>query len=184
MYQAVSLKTETETYRRRMVPADIETGEGMTMGALYWQLNDIWQGASWSSLEYGGQWKLSHYFAENFFRSTIISTVIDGDNVQIWLVCDRVDTRPMSMDWKIFNYTSFDPISVTFDDIMCQKTGSFLLFNWTLEEILSTGNCKIGSYDDYRLEYCLQQFDLHYQDDDQDILHRNYIMSPPKVNSR
>ena len=43
MYQAVSLKTETETYRRRMVEADPNTGEGMTMGALYWQLNDIWQ---------------------------------------------------------------------------------------------------------------------------------------------
>ena len=37
MYQAVSLKVETETYRRQQ-PADPDTGEGLTMGALYWQV--------------------------------------------------------------------------------------------------------------------------------------------------
>ena len=38
VYQAVSLKVETETYRRQQQPADPDTGEGLTMGALYWQV--------------------------------------------------------------------------------------------------------------------------------------------------
>ncbi len=37
------------------------------MGTLYWQLNDVWPCASWSSLEYGGRWKLLHYEARRFF---------------------------------------------------------------------------------------------------------------------
>ena len=37
------------------------------MGALYWQLNDNWPVASWSSIEYGGKWKPLHHMARRFF---------------------------------------------------------------------------------------------------------------------
>lgn len=47
--QAVSVKIETEAYRQ--AKSEINSiGEGMTMGALYWQLNDVWQAPSWSSI--------------------------------------------------------------------------------------------------------------------------------------
>lgn len=46
--QAQCIKTETEFYR--FSQSEIIKGEGHTMGALYWQLNDIWQAPSWASL--------------------------------------------------------------------------------------------------------------------------------------
>lgn len=64
--QAIAIKTETEFYRRNRF-IDPGTKLGKTMGALYWQLNDVWQAPTWSSIEYGGKWKMLHYFARRFF---------------------------------------------------------------------------------------------------------------------
>lgn len=47
--QAVSVRIETEGYRQARSEMN-SAGEGMTMGALYWQLNDVWQAPSWSSI--------------------------------------------------------------------------------------------------------------------------------------
>jgi beta-mannosidase len=36
-------------------------------GTIYWQLNDVWPDASWSSIEYSGKWKLLHYAVKDVF---------------------------------------------------------------------------------------------------------------------
>lgn len=36
-------------------------------GILVWQLNDIWPGPSWSTLEYDGSWKPAHYHLKRIF---------------------------------------------------------------------------------------------------------------------
>jgi beta-mannosidase len=38
------------------------------MGTLIWQLNDTWPVCSWSSLDYGGGWKLLHHMAKEFYE--------------------------------------------------------------------------------------------------------------------
>ncbi len=48
------------------------------MGALYWQLNDCWPVASWSSVDYQGRLKALHYFAKRFFAPVMISCEEEG----------------------------------------------------------------------------------------------------------
>jgi beta-mannosidase len=42
-------------------------------GTLYWQLNDCWPVASWSSLDYFGRWKALHYAARRFYAPVMLS---------------------------------------------------------------------------------------------------------------
>ena len=49
------------------------------MGALYWQLNDIWPGASWSSIDSKGRYKALQYFAKRFFSPILISCKETGE---------------------------------------------------------------------------------------------------------
>ncbi len=51
-----------------------------TMGTLYWQINDCWPVASWSSVDYYRRWKALHYFARRTFEPLLLTAkVIDGD---------------------------------------------------------------------------------------------------------
>ncbi len=40
-------------------------------GTLYWQLNDCWPVASWSSIDYYGNWKALHYRAQALFANDV-----------------------------------------------------------------------------------------------------------------
>lgn len=58
------------------------------MGILYWQLNDIWQGPSWSSLEYGGRWKPLQYVIRRIFASVVLSVSDGVDGVDVYVTND------------------------------------------------------------------------------------------------
>lgn len=60
------------------------------MGALYWQLNDTYPVASWSSIEYGGRWKLLHSMARHFFAPINVVAIPsdDGSNIGLFAVND------------------------------------------------------------------------------------------------
>ncbi|OAA59140.1 glycoside hydrolase family 2 protein [Niveomyces insectorum RCEF 264] len=47
------------------------------LGALYWQLNDVWQAPTWATVEYSGRWKVGHYATRDAFQPVVAATVPD-----------------------------------------------------------------------------------------------------------
>ena len=69
LLQAEAIKYGVEHWRRN---------RGRCMGAVYWQLNDCWPVASWSSIDYYGRWKALHYYAKRFFSPVAVSCCEEG----------------------------------------------------------------------------------------------------------
>ena len=106
--QAYCMKVGIEHFRRSMP---------RTMGALYWQINDCWPVFSWSSIEFGGDWKALHYEAKRFFAPALISAHIPGDeragkgnyltstihDVNIYTVYDAPQAARGEMKWALYH---------------------------------------------------------------------------------
>ena len=80
--QAMAIKTAVE-YWRSLRPR--------CMGALYWQLGDVWPVSSWSSLDYDGGWKLLHYEARRFFEPLHLALIRLGAEIQAVVVNDTAE---------------------------------------------------------------------------------------------
>jgi beta-mannosidase len=70
--QVHCIQTGVSHYRRHMPRC---------MGSLYWQLNDCWPVASWSSIEFTGRWRALHYAARRFYAPALVSAHVPGDEV-------------------------------------------------------------------------------------------------------
>jgi beta-mannosidase len=99
--QSYALKTAIETHRSSMPKC---------MGTLYWQLNDCWPGISWSTLDYYGNWKASHYEVKRSFEPLILTAIEQNDEIVFYAINDNdiihsliLIIKTFSFEGKIFN---------------------------------------------------------------------------------
>ncbi|WP_426453173.1 beta-mannosidase [Paenibacillus sp. S-38] len=79
---------------------------GICMGSLYWQLNDCWPAASWSSIDYYGRWKALHYAAKRFYSPVCVSASERDLKVELHITNDtRVPVEGM-LEWQLRDHRS------------------------------------------------------------------------------
>jgi len=138
--QGLAIKTAIEYWR---------STKPRCMGTLFWQINDCWPVASWSSLDYGGQWKLMHYMARRFFLPINVVAIPDSATGEVVLraVNDSGEPAEIALDLLAVGASGsrslgssrarLDPTRAV--DAMRLPAGSladdeFLFFSWTGED--------------------------------------------------
>lgn len=74
------------------------------MGSIIWQLNDIWPGPSWSTLEYNGKWKLLHYESSRFFAPVYSPAFIKDDKLQVNICNDTASSIEMKVTVQFIKF--------------------------------------------------------------------------------
>ena len=93
--QAEGIKVGAEHLRRN---------RPRTMGSIYWQLNDCWPVASWSSLDYYGRWKALHYYARRFYAPVLISPRLEEGNLAVYIVSDKTSPTVATLRVRLMSF--------------------------------------------------------------------------------
>jgi len=127
LLQAEGMRTGIEAHRRN---------KPYCMGTLYWQLNDVWPVASWSSIDYLGRWKALHYYVREAFSPLAALPIVEKDSLLIYGVNDFAasDTvilkiRALTFDGKVLSETSIP-------DLVIRPDSSILLWKNELKNVI------------------------------------------------
>lgn len=77
--QSEGIKIAIESHRR---------AKPFCMGSLFWQIDDCWPVASWSSMDYYGRWKAQQYMARKAFQPFLVSPFRENDSIKVYAVSD------------------------------------------------------------------------------------------------
>ena len=93
--QAEGIKIGAEHFRR---------SRPETMGSIFWQLNDCWPVASWSSIDYFGRWKALQYYARRFYAPILVSPHVESGAVKVYIVSDKTSPQPAMLRVRLMDF--------------------------------------------------------------------------------
>lgn len=93
--QAEGMKMAIEAHRRN---------KDYCMGTLYWQMNDCWPVASWSSMDYYGRWKAVQYYAKKSFRNVMLSIDLHENAIEFHVVSDTLQPINGTLAWRLYDF--------------------------------------------------------------------------------
>jgi len=127
--QAEGIKIGAEHFRR---------SRPETMGSLFWQLNDCWPVASWSSIDYYGRWKALQYYARRFYAPILVSPHVENGSLKVYIVSDETKARTASLSVRLIDFDG----KVLLEDthaVSVTPLSSKVYLDWSLKKLADAG---------------------------------------------
>lgn len=74
------------------------------LGSTYWQVNDIWPVASWSSIDYFGRWKALHYAMKKAYTPVLLSCREEGTKADIYVSTEGHNGFKGYLVWELKDF--------------------------------------------------------------------------------
>jgi beta-mannosidase len=127
--QAEGIKIGAEHFRR---------SRPETMGSIFWQLNDCWPVASWSSIDYYGRWKALQYYARRFYAPILVSPHVEDGSLKVYIVSDKTKSTPATLRVRLMDFAG----KVLLDDsraVDVLPLSSKVYLDWPLQKLAHAG---------------------------------------------
>ena len=127
--QAEGIKIGAEHFRR---------SQPETMGSIFWQLNDCWPVASWSSIDYYGRWKALQYYARRFYAPILVSPHVEDGSLKVYIVSDKVKSEPANLRVRLMDFDGKVLLEETRPVDVTPLTSKVYL-DWLLQKLAQSG---------------------------------------------
>jgi beta-mannosidase len=130
--QARGVKMAIEAHRRAMP---------YTMGTMYWQINDCWPVASWSSTDYYHKWKALHYTVKKVYEPIILTIHQEEKELVIHAVSDKLEDKSGILKLTLLDFDGKE-LLVENQKVMVNKNTSSELYRKQASKFLKNFNIK------------------------------------------
>jgi beta-mannosidase len=127
--QAEGIKIGAEHFRR---------SRPQTMGSIFWQLNDCWPVASWSSIDYFGRWKALQYYARRFYAPILVSPHVEDGALKVYIVSDKTQAEQGTLRLRLMDFQGNVLLDKT-QSVEIAPQSSNVAIAWPLDKLTDVG---------------------------------------------